>query len=436
MIGKRIIWGFFCSLFLWVQLGTTTYAAENNTELSLFATSAVLMDADSGRVLYSKNADSPMAMASTTKIMTCIVVLENVEDLSEMLTISPYASTMPKVKLYLNAGEQYQVRELLYSMMLESHNDSAVALAEYVGKQYLDEDLKNKDTSQFTAEESKKAVKAFANLMNEKARELGCADTYFITPNGLDATETITPESGDVIIKEHHTTATELAKIMSYCIKESAKRDLFLEITRTPSYSFTENSRSFCCNNHNAFLSMMEGALSGKTGFTSKAGYCYVGAVERDGRTFVVALLACGWPNNKTYKWSDTKELMQYGLNNYFYKSFLEKGIAIDETQLAAIQVVDGQSEKLGEEVYAGVAVVKEEETLEGMLLRADENVQVQYQQESMLEAPVRSGEIVGTVYYSVDGTVYRTESIVATDTIEKIDFKWCVQQIWGRFLM
>ena len=127
---------------------------------------------------------------------------------------------------------------------------------------------------------------------------------------------------------------------------------------------------------------------------------------------------------------------MQYGLNNYFYKSFLEKGIAIDETQLAAIQVVDGQSEKLGEEVYAGVAVVKEEETLEGMLLRADENVQVQYQQESMLEAPVRSGEIVGTVYYSVDGTVYRTESIVATDTIEKIDFKWCVQQIWGRFLM
>lgn len=256
--------------------------AQAQEELSLYATAAVLIDADSGRVLYGKNEDTALAMASTTKIMTCITVLEQVEDLGEMLTVSSYAASMPKVKLYIKKGEQFQVRELLFSLMLESHNDSAVALAEYVGKRYLSEELKNKDTADFTVEESKQAVAAFAALMNGKADALGCQDTYFITPNGLDATETVTFDNGESLVKEHHTTAADLARIMAYCITESSKQDLFLEITRTTSYSFYRNKRNFTCSNHNAFLGMMEGALSGKTGFTNKAGYCYVGALRRD----------------------------------------------------------------------------------------------------------------------------------------------------------
>ena len=101
--------------------------------------------------------------------------------------------------------------------------------------------------------------------------------------------------------KVHSTTAADLARIMKYCITESPKKEEFLEVTRTASYSFSdlEGKSSYSCNNHNAFLSMMDGALSGKTGFTAKAGYCYVGALNRDGKTFIVALLACGWPNNK-----------------------------------------------------------------------------------------------------------------------------------------
>ena len=407
---KRIIGGFFCAFFLMFSCAGQVQAEEEASRIKdtdLYAASAVLMDADSGRVLYGKNEDSPMAMASTTKIMSCITVLEK-GNLEDELQVSAYAASMPKVKLYIQKGETYQVKDLLYSLMLESHNDSAVALAEYIGKQYLSEELKEKSTADYTVEESKKAVAAFAALMNQKAEEIGCKDTYFVTPNGLDATETITTEDGEVIQKEHHTTAADLAKVMSYCIKQSEQKDTFLKITRTASYGFSANGRSFYCNNHNAFLSMMEGALSGKTGFTNKAGYCYVGALERDGRTFVVALLACGWPNNKSYKWSDTKKLMQYGLDNYFYRSFLEEGTVFDEQQLKPVEVTGGQTDILGDVAYTQCAVEGKEQVsqYEGLLLREDEQIQVEYSQKEVLEAPVEQGAVVGKIYYVVDDTI------------------------------
>lgn len=415
-----------------MQASLPVYAKD--ADISLYATSAALIDAQSGRVLYGKNADSPMAMASTTKIMTCITVLENCSP-EETLQVSAYASGMPKVKLYIKKGETYQVKDLLHSLMLESHNDSAVALAEHVGKKYLSEELKAKETGDFTVEESKKAVAAFASLMNGKAKELGCENTYFITPNGLDATETITLNNGETVEREHCTTAAELARIMAYCIGSSPQKDLFLQITRTASYSFSANGRSFSCNNHNAFLNMMQGALSGKTGFTNKAGYCYVGALSSEGRTFVVALLACGWPNNKNYKWSDTRELMQYGMENYFYHGFSEEGTAFDENRLDPIPVAGGQTTRLGETAYMPVEVKEGTGGLPGLLLREDEQIQVEYKMKKNLEAPVQSGTEVGNIYYVVDDTVYKTDTIVTVQNVEKIDFNWCCRQIWNRYL-
>ncbi len=408
----------------------------------LYATAAVLMDAESGRVLYGKNADTPMAMASTTKIMTCILVLElgNPED---MLEISAYASSMPKVKLYVRQGESYRVEDLLYSLMLESHNDTAVALAEYVGKQYLEGELHDKSTAEYTVEESRQAVAAFADLMNKKAQELGCENTWFITPNGLDATETITLPGGETIQKEHCTTAAELARIMSYCITESPKKDTFLKITRMQNHSFAANGRSYSCNNHNAFLSMMPGALSGKTGFTNKAGYCYVGALEQDGRMYVVALLACGWPNNKNYKWTDTRKLMEYGLEQYAIRSFLAEDIAYKEERLGTLPVKNGRTNRLGDEAYTKLAIrermgeagqMTKGYGVNELLMREDEQVKVQCKMSSSLEAPVKSGTVVGYIYYSVEDVIYRQETIVATQDIGKIDYKWCLEQIWKRF--
>lgn len=376
--------------------------AGNNKETTapgnLHALSAVLMDGISGRVLYGKNAEEPRAMASTTKIMTCILILEQC-NLEETAVTSAYAASMPKVHLGATEGEEFYVKDLLYSLMLESHNDSAVILAEHAGGN----------------------VSEFAGKMNEKARKIGCEDTWFITPNGLDAQEEVEGEA-----KKHHTTATDLGKIMRYCISQSPKKEKFLEITRTPSYSFQDVSgkRSFSCNNHNAFLSMMEGALSGKTGFTSQAGYCYIGALEQDGKTLIVALLGCGWPNHKDYKWQDTRALMKYGLEHYTLHSFSEAKLP----QIpSVIPVQNGQGEKLGE--MAQTFTVRRETEDIKLLLGDEDKVRTVYRGKTFLEAPVKEGDKIGEISYELNGETWKTEDVVAGNDVEKIDYAWCLKQ-------
>ncbi len=375
---------------------------EGIEELQLYAQSAVLMDARSGRVLYSKNADEVMAMASTTKIMTCIVALEN-GNLEDDVTVSKYAAGMPKVKLYIKEGEQYKLKDLLYSLMLESHNDSAVAIAEHIGG----------------------SVEGFAAMMNEKAKELGCESTYFITPNGLDSTD---EQTGAF----HSTTATELARIMAYCINESEKREEFLEITRTPAYSFTNSAgRSYSLNNHNTLLTMMDGAVSGKTGFTNKAGYCYVGAVQKDDRLFIVALLACGWPNNKSYKWSDCKTLFGYGFNTYNYQEIYE------EPKLKPVYVAGGipDDDNPYHKAYVSLSFEQEPEPVR-VLLRDTDMVEIKRLIPKSLDAPVKAGDRVGSIVYSLNGEKIKEDIIVAAKDIEKQTREWFIKYIFKRFFV
>lgn len=367
-------------------------------ESELYAKSAVLMDASSGRILYEKNGFEEMANASTTKIMTCIVALENCEPDGEV-TVSARASSTPKVRLGMREGQQFYLRDLLYGLMLESYNDCAVAIAEYVAG----------------------SVEDFAVLMNDKAAEIGCKDTYFITPNGLDATDA----NGF-----HHTTAADLSLIMRYCIRQSPKSEQFLAITGTRQYSFCELSQgtSYCCYNHNAFLQMMDGAISGKTGFTGNAGYCYVGALTSEGRTYIVALLACGWPNNKSYKWADTKKLMQYGID-HFYSTNLSQ-IEIDVEQLAPLPVEDGQGDGIGTDAYAELVLEQKSDICE-VLLEDQEQVTVKYEVADKLKAPVLSGTYVGKVVISVGEEVLCEYPVRTAASIEKKDFFWCLSKVW-----
>ena len=366
----------------------------------LYAQSAVLMDADSGRVLFEKNGMEQRPMASTTKILTCILVLEKA-GLGETAEVSRNAASQPKVHLGVRAGEKYYVQDLLYSLMLESHNDAAVILAEHVGG----------------------SLEGFAALMNEKAKEIGCADSHFITPNGLDAED----EEG-----AHSTTAADLAKIMRYCITLSPKKAEFLEITRTSSRAFSdvEGKRSFSCVNHNAFLTMMDGALSGKTGFTGKAGYCYVGALTRDGKTFIVALLACGWPNNKTYKWKDTRKLMEYGLKNYEYRNVWE------DIQVERIPVENGipESGELWDTAYTEAEIEGKEEVR--LLLRKDEKVSVEVEKAEQLAAPIEAGQQVGTVRYYLGDGLIREFPIKIRNSVREIDMSWCAEKIVEKLCM
>lgn len=376
---------------------------ENEIEIeepkNLYALSACLMDADSGRILFGKEEDVRRANASTTKIMTLIVTLEHA-DLNDVVTFSDYAASQPDVQLNGASGEQFLLKDLCFSLMLESHNDSAVAIAEHVAG----------------------SVEAFADLMNEEAAELGCMDTYFITPNGLDKED----ENGF-----HGTTAADLARIMSYCIKESPMKETFLEITQTPSYSFSniEGTRNYSCNNHNRFLTMMDGAISGKTGFTGNAGYCYVGALRRDDRTYVVALLGCGWPNNKNYKWSDTKQLMQYGIDSFEKVNLLE--LEIPKEAECPLKISGAKTEGYSRIKMTEVQNRTEEKQIENILLRKDESIEFKLERKQRLEAPVEAGTTVGTLKYILNGQVVREEELVLKDSVPAWDYRYsCLRMV------
>nr|WP_302226307.1 D-alanyl-D-alanine carboxypeptidase family protein [uncultured Marvinbryantia sp.] len=369
---------------------------------NLYAHSAVLMDGSSGRILFGKNETEVLPMASTTKIMTCILTLESGRT-EETATVSANAAAQPKVHLGVQSGEEFYVKDLLYSLMLESHNDSAVVIAEHIGG----------------------SVQGFAEMMNEKAAKLGCADTHFITPNGLDAAD-----GGG----EHATTAADLARIMRYCVSESPRREEFLEITQTRSYSFSnkEGSRSFSCQNHNAFMDMMEGVVSGKTGFTSAAGYCYVCALESEGRLFIVALLACGWPNNRTYKWRDARTLFDYGMANYRNQTIrceekprtlpVEGGLARDKNPWQEATV----------EASADTSDASQKQ----YLLRADERIRSRLTIQKSLTAPVEKGAVVGKISYYLGEQLLEEYPIRTTGSVSSKYFEDWLLWVWKSYIL
>lgn len=366
---------------------------------SLYARSAVLMDADRMRVLAEKEGDVMRPMASTTKILTCILALEEGRE-EEVVTVSEKAASQPKVHLGMRSGEKFRLKDLLYSLMLESHNDSAVAIAEHLAG----------------------SVEKFAEKMNAKAREIGCEHAHFVTPNGLDAAD-----EGGV----HSISAADLARIMCYCVAKSPKAEAFLALTQTRSYQFrdAEEKRTFSCNNHNLFLDMMEGAISGKTGFTGDAGYCYVGALERDGRTFAVALLGCGWPNNKNYKWADTRKLMNYGLEHYEYRTIqptlplepvtVEEGVPEDGELFAEAELEADSPERMDFSI----------------LLAENERVEEQTELVQKLEAPVAKGDVIGCVRFLLNGSVLEEYPLRANRNVLRKDFAWTLQKMCAKYL-
>lgn len=368
-------------LLLKSPCSSIVYATTEEPE-NLYALSACLLDANSGRVLFEKSGQEKMAMASTTKIMTLLIALEYGK-LDEIVTISDYAATMPDVQLNVRPGEQYYLKDLLYSLMLESHNDVAVAIAEHIGG----------------------SVAGFASMMNGKAKALGAMHTNFVTPNGLDA-------------EEHYTTAVDLAGIAAYAIKNPQ----FIEITNTTSYSFSEVSgkRQFSVNNKNAFLTMMDGAIGVKTGFTGKAGYCFVGAVEQGDKQLVSVVLACGWPNNKSYKWSDTKKLMNYGLN-----AFMKQSITSDEILLPMIPVDNG--------VLSAIGITTEFDSL-SMLLAENEQFTYHYELPDYLTAPVQEGDVVGKLQIQINDDIVAEYEILAQETVKRTDFLYYLNKVWNGF--
>ena len=369
----------------------SVYAGEQKEPSGLYSTAAVLMDGESGRVLYSKDGDTAYAMASTTKIMTCILALE-LGNPEQIVTFSEYAASMPDVQMNAKAGEQYYLKDLLYSTMLESHNDSAVAVAEHIAG----------------------SVEKFVKLMNQKADGIGCTQTHFVTPNGLDG-----EDEGGV----HQTTAKELALILRYCTQISHKAGEFIEITGKRVYDFQElNGKRFVsCVNHNAFLDSYEGAVSGKTGFTGKAGYCYTGVVKRGDRTLVIALLGAGWYPNKSYKWKDAVKLFDYGFENYQYQL-----VGKENWSLPKVSVIDGMEEFVNIETDA---------TTFSYLLGENDHLRCKIVFKKQIHAPVERNSVIGTISYELNGEVIEKFSIYTREAVEQAIFwnkvkKW-LKNMW-----
>ncbi|WP_318361888.1 D-alanyl-D-alanine carboxypeptidase family protein [uncultured Agathobaculum sp.] len=230
------------------------------------ARGAVVIDADTGETLFEQNADARLPMASTTKIMTALVALGE-GDLDRIYTVKPEYAAVEGSSMYLQAGERLSLRDTLYGLMLASGNDAAVAIAGECG-----------------------GMSAFVGKMNAKAAELGLTDTHFDNPNGLPS-------------DTHYTTAHELAKITAAALKDP----VFRQIVSTKSCTVSGHTLT----NHNRLLSMYDGAVGVKTGFTRAAGRCLVSAAERNGRTLIAVTL------NDPNDWNDHMEMLDAGFAQY-----------------------------------------------------------------------------------------------------------------------
>lgn len=372
---------------------------------NLYALSAVLMDGETGRVLYGKEAYKGRPNASTTKVMTCILALELAKG-DDYVQVSGNAASQPQTRLGMREGQQFYLEDLLYSLMLKSHNDSAVAIAEHISG----------------------SVEAFAERMNEKAKELGCKDTHFVTPNGLDG-----EDEGGI----HHTTARDLALIMAYAIKNAT----FVHITQTRDYTFTDISgkKHYSVHNTNAFLDMETGVISGKTGFTGNAGYCYVCAVRQDERLFIVALLGCGWPGNKNYKWSDTKKLLSYGRENYQYVMLPElpqlPEIPVTEAAPGKEDPYPQKSDRSGyppKQVMLKIhAVLSEKDREKRYLLKKTETITWETELPDKLPAPIQKNQKISTLHAKLNGKELLSCLVTADDKIDRITYKWYVDKVF-----
>jgi serine-type D-Ala-D-Ala carboxypeptidase (penicillin-binding protein 5/6) len=246
----------------------------------LTARAAVLMDAATGKILYQKEADLRLPPASTTKVATAILTLESGKSLGQKLVVSKEATRVPASKLYLRPGQSVRIEELLYGIMLASANDASVVLAEGIAG----------------------SVVRFGELMTKKAHEIGATNTHFSNPHGLTA-------------PDHYSTARDLAILFRYAMKNPTFRDIvqtkFSSVNTTALVKRKLVPRRIAMRNHNRLLWGYDGAIGGKTGYTVAAQKCFVGAVQRNGATLIIAILGA------RDQWGDTKRLLEYGFDHF-----------------------------------------------------------------------------------------------------------------------
>ena len=332
------------------------YCGESGVEVS--AVAAAVLEAESGRLIFARNANTPLPMASTTKIMTALCVLENVPT-DKVFTVPKEATAVEGSSLYLQEGEVFTVEELLYGLMLESGNDAAVALAIATSGSEAD----------------------FVELMNGKAEALGLKNTNFANPHGLTA-------------EGHYTTAEELARICAYALATEGFERLCS--TRTMVLE-GEGHVTRYLNNHNKLLGSYGGLIGVKTGYTSAAGRCLVTAARRNGMTLIAVTL------NDRNDWADHRRMLDYGFGAF------KTEIACTEGESVAVAINGGKAASV-----LGVA----DETVR-VCIPTDATIEKIYDIQT-LTAPVKKGQIIGKIKIYSEGTLIKEVPLYAKNAVEK----------------
>ena len=347
----------------------------------------IVYDRISKSMIIGKNEDVKSAMASTTKIMTTIVILEKA-DLNEKVTVSAKAGGTGGSRLGLKRGDKASVRDLLYGLMLRSGNDAAVALAEHVGG----------------------SVKGFAELMNEKAIELGLTNTHFVTPHGLDDAN-------------HYTTALELAKLTDYAMDN----ETFAKIVGTKSTTIYINNQSRQINNTNELLGVLNGVVGVKTGFTNNAGRCLVTETKRNNMDIITIVLGADTKKDRT---KDSVNLIEYTFSKYKmynleeqiieefnkWKNINEKRILIIKGKTSNPKLALGAIEK------ATIPIC--------------DNDKIEYSINALteIEAPVEQWNVMGTLTVKINGEILENIDIVNVNEVQKRDWKDYFKIVLNRF--
>ena len=316
-------------------------------------------------------------MASTTKIMTAIVTLENC-DLTQTVTISKKSAGTGGSRLGLKADDKITMNDLLYGLMLKSGNDAAVAIAETVGGN----------------------VEGFAELMNEKAKELKLENTHYVTPHGLDD-------------PEHYTTAVELAKLADYALQN----ETFAKIVNTKNYTVTINGYPKSISNTNELLGYLEGVNGVKTGFTNNAGRCLVTSVNRNGFEIITVILQA---DTKKFRTADSIKLIEYIYKNYEPVNIKEivneqfiRWCSINTSRIQINKCKNNNLELYIDNLDNDVIPIKKTDK---------DKIQIEVNNLFYFEAPLQQNTIIGTIKVNLDGKTVDVIEIKNKNTIQKKD--------------
>ena len=339
----------------------------------------VVFDRTSKQVLFGKNENVKGAMASTTKIMTAIVVLENA-NLDEEIQVSTKSAGTGGSRLGLKTGDKITINNLLYGLMLRSGNDAAVALAESVGG----------------------SVSEFADMMNEKAKELHLTSTHFVTPHGLDNSE-------------HYTTAVELAKIADYAMEN----EMFCKIVGTKIATIYINGYEKQIANTNELLGNLNGVVGIKTGFTNNAGRCLVTETRRDNMDIIVVVLGA---DTKKFRTQDSVKLIEYTYSNYemvdvenLIKNEFENWKNIN---LQRIKIIKGKSNVINLRLS--------EIEIKQMAMNKSDIDKIKFETNCMttLDAPINENTKIGTMQISLNGKIIESVDLLTNEEIIKKEWK------------